>query len=375
MKRLNPPLSTLRRVVYTARFLLKMTSFKAVAAMLALAFVTGSMLIAALAAAVTNAAVVLSWTWEVDHYEEEPWRLVAKTLIWGAVPAIVLAATAQTIFHSFGGYLLGGPPERLWEVGVVAPIVEEISKGVVLVFLFRRHRDEFDGMVDGLLYGALVGIGFSMSENVGYYLQAEPARLEDLVFVRGILFGMNHAVFSGCFGLGLGVARDSTSSTTRWLAPLVGLTAGIALHAGHNVLVTGSNGQMAIPLGALAAGGWFYLVARARRREAAWIREGLAPELEGKIVNGAEIEAMCSAKTRAATLRHALLTETEPGLAHLALQFYAVATELAFARHRAKLEPENRRHQERVDRLRKQLAALRAPYRDQVIVIANSAAA
>ena len=142
-------------------------------------------------AAMLNALFFLSVVWQVDCYEEEPWRLVEQTFFWGAVPAIILAVIGEALLHGPERFLLGSAHARWFEVGFVAPIVEELCKGAVLVILFRRHREEFDGMLDGLLYGALVGLGFSMTENIRYYLRAEPGHLNAVIVARGWLFGMN----------------------------------------------------------------------------------------------------------------------------------------------------------------------------------------
>src|SRR6185369_17813007 len=59
-------------------------------------------------------------------------------------------------------------------VGAVisAPIVEESSKAFILLVLFLWKRDEFDGIVDGVVYAGMVGLGFAMTENVLYYGRA-----------------------------------------------------------------------------------------------------------------------------------------------------------------------------------------------------------
>ena len=144
-------------------------------------------------AAMLDALFFLSVVWQVDYYEEEPWRLVERTFFWGALPAIMLAVIGEVLFHGPARFLVGSVQARWIETGFVAPIVEELCKGAVLVTLFRRHRDEFDGMLDGLLYGALVGLGFSMTENVVYYLRVQPDHLHGMITARGLLFGMNHA--------------------------------------------------------------------------------------------------------------------------------------------------------------------------------------
>ena len=53
-----------------------------------------------------------------------------------------------------------------------APVVEETLKGLVLVGLLWRRRAELDGPTDGVIYAAMVGLGFAMIENVGYYINA-----------------------------------------------------------------------------------------------------------------------------------------------------------------------------------------------------------
>src|SRR5262245_50048160 len=158
------------------------------------------------AGAVLNAMFFLSIVWAIDCYEEEPWRLVERTFLWGALPAIVLAVIAETCLRTPTRFLVGSASAGPFEVTVIAPVVEELCKGEVLLALFYQRPDEFDGMLDGLLYGALVGLGFSMTENITYYVAAEPGALQGLIFLRGVALGMNHACFSACFGLGLGLA-------------------------------------------------------------------------------------------------------------------------------------------------------------------------
>ena len=52
---------------------------------------------------------------------------------------------------------------------VQAPIVEEVGKGLGLLLLFVTARRAFDGPVDGVVYGALIGAGFALTENIQYF--------------------------------------------------------------------------------------------------------------------------------------------------------------------------------------------------------------
>ena len=48
---------------------------------------------------------------------------------------------------------------------------EELSKGLAIFGMVVFLRREFDGVLDGIIYGVFVGIGFAATENVIYYLK------------------------------------------------------------------------------------------------------------------------------------------------------------------------------------------------------------
>jgi RsiW-degrading membrane proteinase PrsW (M82 family) len=181
---------------------------------------------------------VLLFYW-ADRYEREPGWLVAVAFIWGAVPAIILSL--------IGELLIGEPfvttPDSLAGVVVsgslVAPIVEEVFKGLALFAIFWWKRQEFDGVLDGIIYGALIGFGFAMTENVLYFIGAYSeggyGSLGVLIYLRSILFGLNHAFYTSLIGIGIGIARNKQSFLARLLWCTVGLTAGIFAHAMHNL--------------------------------------------------------------------------------------------------------------------------------------------
>ena len=64
----------------------------------------------------------------------------------------------------------------MFGTAIDAPLVEETSKGIVLIILFgisyliakRFGVLEFNGVTDGIVYGAAVGLGFSFAENIVY---------------------------------------------------------------------------------------------------------------------------------------------------------------------------------------------------------------
>jgi protease PrsW len=189
-----------------------------------------------LAAVLPTIGYVLLFYW-ADRYEREPGWLAAVAFLWGAIPAIIASLIGELVL----GYpFMDEMPNirtELVESALFAPVVEEIAKGVALLLIFRWVRREFDGVLDGLIYGALIGFGFAMTENLFYFLGAfSEGGFGDLVVIfllRVVLFGLNHSFYTALTGIGFGLARESTGRG-RWLWPLAGLLAAILAHALHN---------------------------------------------------------------------------------------------------------------------------------------------
>lgn len=180
--------------------------------------------------------------WWFDRYEREPLWLLVVTFLWGAIPAIIVSLIFEIILDIPLSYLVSGEGADLVSAAFIAPPIEEIAKAIPLAAIFLLYRHEFDGMLDGLLYGALVGFGFAMTENVFYFLGAfSEGGWGDwgmVVFLRTIIFGLNHALFTAVVGAALGYARYELSRPRRLLAPFVGLGLAIILHTIHNFFVS-----------------------------------------------------------------------------------------------------------------------------------------
>ncbi|HUM70828.1 MAG TPA: PrsW family intramembrane metalloprotease, partial [Chloroflexota bacterium] len=137
----------------------------------------------------------------VDRYEKEPAWLLAATFFWGAVPSVLLALLLNTLLGLPVYALVRDGPYADTAVAVfVAPIVEESVKGLALLAIFLFWRHEIDSPLDGIIYGAMVGLGFAMVENIYYFMQeywtGGTAAWRINVFLRTVIFGLNHALFS-----------------------------------------------------------------------------------------------------------------------------------------------------------------------------------
>src|SRR3569623_1439153 len=121
--------------------------------------------LAALLAAVPVGPIIGCLLW-LDRYEPEPRRLLAGGLTWG-----VFVATAIALLLEGVGGFVGGISDT-WMLEVGAPIAEEACKGLFLLLLLSWRRAELDGVLDGIVYAGMVGIGFAFTENILYLSQA-----------------------------------------------------------------------------------------------------------------------------------------------------------------------------------------------------------
>jgi RsiW-degrading membrane proteinase PrsW (M82 family) len=178
----------------------------------------------------------------IDRYEREPGRLLLVAFFWGAVIAAFLSFSVNEFFHTWITGVVGEDRARLLTPGLAAPIIEEISKATALFILFLFWHEEFDNVIDGIVYGALVGVGFAMSENIGYLtlaaVQGGMPGLVQSIYLRSFLGGFNHAAFTAVAGAGFGYAREARSAKMRLLVPVIGLVSAILQHSAWNTLAS-----------------------------------------------------------------------------------------------------------------------------------------
>lgn len=189
----------------------------------------------AVALAILPVPVYVALVLFVDRYEPEPVRMIWLTFAWGATIAAFVAIVLNTLGEVVVSESLGSDAAELYGYSISAPVVEETAKGAVLFGLYRLYRREFNGVVDGVVYAGMVGLGFAMTENVLYYGRGA---VEDGVvgavgtFVaRGLLSPFAHPVFTAMTGIGLGIAAVTRSPVLRVAAPVVGLLTAMLLHS------------------------------------------------------------------------------------------------------------------------------------------------
>ena len=176
----------------------------------------------------------------MDRNHKEPWRLVLVAAAWGAVVATSLVVWGETIWESSAQQALVPGPGLDTSLAFMAGILEELAKGTAVVLLFLVMRDEFDDVVDGIVYGAAVGLGFNFLESISYmtneYSIFAPEGFGGAAAgiqwygrqVLGLFFG--HATYTAYIGAGVGIARQLRGIRRKVLAIGAGFIVAIAGH-------------------------------------------------------------------------------------------------------------------------------------------------
>ena len=277
----------------------------------------------------------------LDRLEPEPRGNLVLCFAWGAGIAALLAAIINT-----AGLLFITQPELGKSNGEFisatfgAPLVEETLKGMILFWLLWRRRQEFDGPTDGIMYAAMVGLGFAMTENIGYYISAlvQPqvggAELLGFTFVfRGLLSPFAHPGFTAMTGIG--VAYAATHRRGGW-AVGAGLLGAVTLHGLWN-------GLSKIGLPGIAAAyvlvAWVLIVLVAvvvadRRRTVRLIWRFLPAYQASGVVTEADLRMLSTLRGRRAARLRARRTGGRTA-ARAVTEYQLAATELALVHQRA----------------------------------------
>ena len=276
----------------------------------------------------------------IDRYESEPLWMLATAFFWGALVATFVAYLINSTGGAIVSALAGPAAGNTFALVISAPIVEECSKATILFIFFFFKKDEFDGVIDGIVYAALVALGFAMTENVLYYAKAAlggGASLTVTLFLRGFLAPFSHPLFTSMTGIGLGLARQTRNVAIKLIAPVLGLLMAIFMHSIWN----GS--------GAIFGGGVFLLtyivimvpsfvillvvIGIALYREGQLVREFLLCDLERGLLTRQEYDQLGSIFGRMGSSFNAL---TQSGMKswRTRMKFNQMASELAFYRCR-----------------------------------------
>jgi len=189
-------------------------------------------------AAIVPMSVYLILIWKFDRYDREPFNFVFINYVWGALGAIIFALIFSTIITGIAS-LFVKDSDTLGKFGaiVVAPIVEEITKGIFLMITVSSKK--FDNITDGIVYGGAIGLGFGMTENFLYFVSASSSITNwiALVIVRSLFSAVMHCVSTATLGAFLGSAKFKPTNK-KILYAFTGLLIAMLIHSIWNSAVS-----------------------------------------------------------------------------------------------------------------------------------------
>jgi RsiW-degrading membrane proteinase PrsW (M82 family) len=258
------------------------------------------------------AAVFLDLLARLDLFEREPPSVRAAAMCWGGLAAVAFAMLANNAALVVLAEFTDAQWARTWGPPIVGPLNEEWLKALGVVMLVLIVREHFDRSIDGLIYGALVGLGFQVVENLTYAVNfavlnpnSDVTGALTATFSRVLIAGpWSHPLYTGAAGLGIAffVTQTRRRLTTRW-GVMIGLYAlALAMHGLWNLpLPSSMPTALAIPLsygkGLIILGLFFVLYHFAARAEWRWFVTTMSDQDESVITTD-DLTEMRSLRSR-----------------------------------------------------------------------------
>jgi len=303
--------------------------------------------------------MLLLW---IDRYESEPLWMLATAFFWGALVAVFIALILNTFNERVVAVATNSlHVARNFGAVISAPLVEESAKAFIVLVLFLFKKDEFDGIIDGIIYAGMVGLGFAMTENVLYYgraVQQGPEALTVIFVMRGMAAPFFHPLATSMTGIGLGWSRQSDNGFVKVTAPVLGFMLAVLIHGTWNGFATYGSVAAFFAAYFLIMGPAFIVtlmvIAFSLRREGRIVRQYLYPDFRRGFFDPQEFERLCSVSGRIGLCWNAFTTG---GFSEWRRRkrFNQLASELAF-------------HRSRVDRRLARTSQM-TPERDQAYLV------
>jgi len=172
------------------------------------------------------------WIRNTEKYHREKWGAIALSFLWGATIAIIAAVILEILLNYSIAPSINPSTSHLIAVVVIAPFAEELTKPLAL--RLKTIKKELVEPEDGLIYGAVAGLGFSATENLfyGYDFLSEGIMIFFiLIIIRSVGGCFLHASATAWTGYGYGKKIMNKTSVIRVIPYFI---LAILVHAFYN---------------------------------------------------------------------------------------------------------------------------------------------
>lgn len=156
----------------------------------------------------------------LDSFSLVKWYRLFYTILWGVFCCALC----------FFVYRWVNPSE---EADIYfAPILEELFKGMMLLFLFAKRKTVF--LIDSIIYGAAIGSGFALFENV-FYSYLNPDMELSVAIFRGLSTAIMHAGVTALLAVMLHLLVSKEKNLYSFFVPAI--LPSIIIHILYNLLL------------------------------------------------------------------------------------------------------------------------------------------
>lgn len=181
--------------------------------------------------------IYVIWIRNTEKFEREKWTPIFVCFIWGATISVFAAIILELIFQFSLVPSIDDPNVlALVSVIIIAPFIEELTKPLAL--RLKVVKKEIDELEDGLIYGAVAGLGFSATENLLYgrsFMIFGLLIFFILISIRSIGGCLLHASATAWTGYGYGKTLMKHTSLIRVIPYFI---LAILVHAFYNSILS-----------------------------------------------------------------------------------------------------------------------------------------
>lgn len=156
------------------------------------------------------APLLWAFFWRLRFAEPEPHAVSFALFGFGILAAAPLLAL-RVLFQSHPEFnFIAALGAGIGSIAVLAAL-EEIVKGLLLIFGIHKFRVYFNRPEDGFEFAAMVALGFAFAENIFYFFDSYSAggispAFWFVYFARSLGTVLAHVLFTGSFGIAYGLA-------------------------------------------------------------------------------------------------------------------------------------------------------------------------